>query len=67
MCVEKLPTGRWAVCEDDGTTLQTWKTERLARFDLYCYRKDRGDGNADASRPMQVHVPQHGDEPEGSR
>jgi hypothetical protein len=43
MKLEKLPNGRWAVCEDDGTVLQTWKTERCAQFDLLCYIKGAAD------------------------
>lgn len=43
MKLEQLPNGRWAVCEDDGTILQTWKTERCARFDLECYLKGETD------------------------
>ena len=43
MHVEKLPNGRWAVCEGDGAILQTWKTERCARFDLLCYLNSAGD------------------------
>ena len=44
MRVEKLPNGRWGICEDDGTVLQTWKTERCALFDLQCYLKIARDG-----------------------
>ena len=38
MRVAQQLDGRWAVCEDDGTILQTWKTERCALFDMQCYR-----------------------------
>ena len=58
MKLEQLPNGRWAVCEDDGTILQTWKTERCARFDLECYLKSAAKPST--QHPAETPVPESG-------